>query len=373
MKSRSRGTKISIRTDHQVIQIPDHPPSDGGRAKITYVLPVYNETENIAVFHTALVAASRQRRDLDFEFVYVDDGSRDTSLERLLELRRRDSRVAVLSLSRNFGHQLAVTAGLDAAADADAVIVMDTDLQDPPRVSLEMIEMWEAGVDVVYAQRRSRRDGLFKRATAYAFYWVLDRLASIEIPRNVGDFRLMDRRVVDEVARYREHDRFLRGIVAHVGFRQEALLFDRDPRHAGTTGYPLRKMIAFAASGIMGFSTTPLKMISRLGFLISGLSVVLAAYVLGVRLFQPDSSVPGWAFLGVGMFGLSGLQLLMMGVIGSYLGRVYVEAQNRPLYSVALSARGGQAGVTALPPRETAARLAGRSPSDEAELHGGAS
>ncbi|RNL65331.1 glycosyltransferase [Nocardioides marmoriginsengisoli] len=307
---------------------------------VAYILPVYEEEENLAVFHAAMQAATSTRPDLDFEFIYVNDGSKDNSLEGLLELRATDQRVTVLSLSRNCGHQVAVTAGLDAAGEADAVIIMDTDLQDPPAVSMEMITMWQDGVDVVYAQRRSRKDGAFKRATAYGFYWVLDRLASIDIPRNVGDFRLMDRRVVAEVNRYREQDRFLRGIVAHVGFRQEALLFDRDERYAGETGYPLRKMLSFAASGIIGFSTMPLKMISRLGFAISALSVVLAAYVFGVRVFNPDDSVPGWAFLGVGMFLLSGIQLIMMGVIGSYLGRVYVETQDRPLYSLSLVARG---------------------------------
>ncbi|HJQ07010.1 MAG TPA: glycosyltransferase family 2 protein [Nocardioides sp.] len=307
---------------------------------IAYVLPVYNEAENIEAFHAALRTATETRPDLAFEFLYVDDGSKDGSLEALLALRAQDTRVTVLSLSRNCGHQVAVTAGLDAAANADAVIVMDTDLQDPPRVSMEMIDLWEDGVDVVYAQRRSRKDGPFKRATAYGFYWVLDRLADIEIPRNVGDFRLMDRRVVEVVNQYREQDRFLRGIVAHVGFRQEALLFDRDERYAGESGYPLRKMIQFAASGITGFSTAPLKLISRLGFAISGFSLLLACYVLVVRLFYPQDAVPGWAFLGVGMFLLSGLQLIMMGVIGSYLGRVYVEAQNRPLYALSLVARG---------------------------------
>lgn len=319
-----------------------HDPDVPARRRIAYVLPVYNEEENIAAFHAALVEATAQRPDLDFEFVYVDDGSRDASLERLVELRAQDSRVTVVQFSRNYGHQLAVTAGLDLFADgvsADAVIVMDTDLQDPPRVSMEMIQRWEEGVEVVYAQRRTRKDTPFKRATAWGFYWALDRLASIEIPRNVGDFRLMDAKVVAEVSRYREHDRFLRGIVAHVGFRQEALLFDRDERFAGETGYPLKKMLSFAASGILGFSTTPLKMISRLGYAISLLSVLLAAYVLFVRLFRPDDSVPGWAFLGVGMFMLAGIQLVMMGVIGSYLGRVYVETQDRPLYTLAMVAR----------------------------------
>jgi glycosyltransferase involved in cell wall biosynthesis len=314
--------------------------TDAVRRSVAYVLPVYEEAEVLAAFHAAMQTATATRPDLDFEFIYINDGSKDASLERLLDLRAEDQRVTVLSLSRNCGHQVAVTAGLDAATTADAVIVMDTDLQDPPAVSLEMITLWETGVDVVYAQRRSRKDGPFKRATAYGFYWALDRLAEIDIPRNVGDFRLIDRRVLTEVNRYREKDRFLRGIVAHVGFRQEALLFDRDERLAGETGYPLRKMISFAASGIIGFSTTPLKMISRLGYIISALSVVLAAYVFGVRVFNPGDAVPGWAFLGVGMFLLSGIQLIMMGVIGSYLGRVYVEAQDRPLYSLSLVARG---------------------------------
>ena len=310
------------------------------RPLVAYVLPVHDEASGIRAFHDALVAATDKRPDLDFEFVYVDDGSRDDSLDHLLELRGADQRVTVISLARNFGHQIAVTAGLDAAAGRDAVIIMDTDLQDPPEVSLQLIETWESGVDVAYAQRRTRSDSPFKRGTAYAFYWLLTRLASVDIPRNVGDFRLMDRKVVAEVIRYREHDRFLRGIVAHVGFRQEAVPFDRDPRYAGSSSYPLRKMLKLAADGILGFSTFPLRLISRLGMLISLLSVLGALFVIYVRVFMPEKAVPGWAFITVGMFLLGGIQLLMMGVIGSYLGRVYVETQDRPLYSLALMARG---------------------------------
>jgi dolichol-phosphate mannosyltransferase len=310
------------------------------RRVVAYVLPVHNEADGLPAFHDALIAATDARPDLDFEFVYVDDGSRDASLDLVLELRRSDPRVTVVSLARNFGHQIAVTAGLDAAAERDAVVVMDTDLQDPPEVSLRLIETWESGVDVAYAQRRTRRDSTFKRGTAYVFYWLLTRLASVDIPRNVGDFRLMDHRVVAEVNRYREHDRFLRGIVAHVGFRQEAVPFDRDPRYAGSSSYPLRTMLKLAADGILGFSTFPLRLISRVGMLISLLSLLGALFVVYVRLFMPDKAVPGWAFITVGMFLLGGIQLLMMGVIGSYLGRVYVETQDRPLYSVALVARG---------------------------------
>lgn len=312
------------------------------RRRIAYVLPVYNEAAGVGAFHAALVEATSVRDDLDFEYLYVDDGSRDGSLERLLELRDRDARVSVLSLARNFGHQLAVTAGIDAAAasEPDAVVVMDTDLQDPPSVSIEMIERWEGGVDVVYAQRRTRRDTRFKRATAAGFYWLLDKLAETPIPRDVGDFRLMDRRVVAEVVKYREHNRFLRGIVAQVGFRQEAHLFDRDERYAGASKYPLRRMIRLAGDGIMGFSTLPLRLITQLGLLISGLSLVGIVYVLGVRFFDRDDSVPGWAFLAVALFFLGGVQLIVLGVIGSYVGRTYVEVLDRPLYSVALAARG---------------------------------
>jgi dolichol-phosphate mannosyltransferase len=310
------------------------------RRILAYVLPVHDEVDGLRAFHDALVSATDKRPDLDFEFVYVDDGSRDGSLDLLLELRAADERVTVISLARNFGHQIAVTAGLDAAAGRDAVIIMDTDLQDPPEVSLRLIETWESGVDVAYAQRRTRKDSTFKRGTAFAFYWVLRRMASVDIPRNVGDFRLMDRAVVSEVIRYREHDRFLRGIVAHVGFRQEAVPFDRDPRHAGASSYPLRTMLKLAADGILGFSTFPLRLISRLGMLISLLSVLGALFVVYVRVFMPEKAVPGWAFITVGMFLLGGLQLLMMGVIGSYLGRVYVETQGRPLYSLAMVARG---------------------------------
>jgi polyisoprenyl-phosphate glycosyltransferase len=310
------------------------------RRLLAYVLPVHNEADGLQAFHEALVTATLKRPDLDFEFVYVDDGSRDSSLDLLLQLRAADERVTVISLARNFGHQIAVTAGLDAAAGRDAVIVMDTDLQDPPEVSLQLIESWESGVDVAYAQRRTRQDSPFKRGTAYGFYWLLRRLASVDIPRNVGDFRLMDRKVVAEVIRYREHDRFLRGIVSHVGFRQEAVPFDRDPRFAGSSSYPFRTMLKLAADGILGFSTFPLRLISRLGMFISFLSLLGAIFVVYVRLFEPGRTVPGWAFIAVGMFLLGGLQLLMMGVIGSYLGRVYVETQDRPLYSLAMVARG---------------------------------
>ena len=309
---------------------------------VAYILPVYNEAAGIETFHKELVAATAARPDLQFEFVYVNDGSRDGSIEHLLAMRAQDSRVTVLSFARNFGHQIAVTAGLDYAheAGADAVVIMDTDLQDPPTVSLQMVERWESGADVVYAQRRTRKDTFFKKATAGAFYYLLDRMAETHIPQNVGDFRLIDKRALDVVVQYREHNRFLRGIVANIGFKQEALLFDRDARFAGESKYPLSKMLRLAADGILGFSTFPLKAISRVGITISVLSVLAGLYAIGVRLLFPSHAVAGWAFLGVGMFFLGGIQLIMIGVIGSYVGRTYVEVLNRPLYSLALVANG---------------------------------
>jgi polyisoprenyl-phosphate glycosyltransferase len=276
-----------------------------------------------------------------FSFLYIDDGSTDGSLDRLNELADTDDRVTVIALSRNFGHQMAVTAGLDLV-DADAAIIMDSDLQDPPRVSVELIEKWEQGYDVVYAQRRSRQDSAFKRLTARGFYWFLRRVASIDIPRNTGDFRLIDRKVVDELRKFRERDRFLRGLVSYVGFRQAAVQFDRDQRHSGTTGYPLRKMLRFAADGILSFSVAPLKLISRLGYFISFLSFLGILYTVGVKILAPEAAVPGWAFITISMFFLGGVQIVMLGVLGSYIGRTYAQSQNRPLYTVASVRTGSQ-------------------------------
>ncbi|SDC07027.1 dolichol-phosphate mannosyltransferase [Geodermatophilus telluris] len=304
------------------------------RSTISYVFPVFNEEGNLRLLMERIteVTDSLVPR-YDVEFVFVNDGSTDRSAHVLAQLADEDDRVVVLDFARNYGHQMAVTAGLDAAV-GDAVIIMDSDLQDPPQVSLELIQRWEDGADVVYAQRRSRRDSAFKRATASGYYWVLSKLASIEIPRNTGDFRLVSRAVVDELGKYREHNRFMRGLVSYVGFRQESVLFDRDARHSGETGYPLSKMIRFAADGILGFSVTPLRLINRVGVAISVLSLLGFLYVAGVKVLDPESSVPGWAFLGTGIFFLGGIQLLMLGVLGAYIGRIYTEVQGRPLYAV---------------------------------------
>lgn len=269
----------------------------------------------------------------DIELIFVNDGSKDDSLERLWKLHEIDNRVVVIDFSKNFGHQMAVTAGLDHST-GDAVIIMDSDLQDPPEVSLELIEAWEKGYEVVYAQRRTRQDTFFKKTSASLFYKILAKLADIDIPRNTGDFRLLDRKVVDELSKFKERNRFIRGMVSYVGFKQVAVLFDRDKRHTGETGYPLRKMLKFAADGIFGFSSAPLKLISRMGYTIAFLSTLGIIYVLFVRIFTPQQAVEGWAFTVVSIFFVGGIQLIMLGVLGSYIGRIYSEVQNRPLYSV---------------------------------------
>lgn len=301
---------------------------------ISYIFPIYNESGNIDLLYATMVPLLSKQHTYDFELIFVNDGSKDDSLERLVQLQGKDDRMIVIDFARNYGHQIAVTAGLDAAS-GDAVIIMDSDMQDPPRVSLELIEKWEAGYDVVYAQRRSREDSFFKKFTANLFYRTLQKLADIDIPRNTGDFRLLDRKIVDELKKFKEHNRFLRGMVSFIGFKQTAVAFDRDKRYAGETGYPLRKMIKFAADGILSFSTVPLRLISMLGYAIASLSFVGILYAIGVKLLEPSAAVSGWTFIVISILFVGGIQLIMLGVLGSYIGRIYTESQNRPLYGIA--------------------------------------
>ncbi|MCD7438724.1 glycosyltransferase family 2 protein [Streptomyces lincolnensis] len=308
-------------------------PGPARRPLISYVLPVYNERDGIAAFHTELTAALAGRPDLDAELVYVNDGSTDGSLAILRELAGHDPRVRVVDLARNFGHQLAITAGLDLAG-GDAVIVMDTDLQDPPKVSLELVDAWREGADIVHARRRTRQDTAFKRATAHLYYRVLRASTDVDIPLDTGDFRLLDRKVAAELCRYRERSRFVRGIVASMGFRQTEVAFDRDERFAGETKYPLRKMARLAVDGVTSFSTTPLKMITRLGFVVLALSLLGILYALAMKFFRPDITVSGWTMMMCVVLFLGGTQMLSLGVIGAYIGRIYSEAQGRPLYLV---------------------------------------
>lgn len=310
------------------------------RPLISYVFPVYCEEGNIELLHEQ-VSAAIATIDVDVELVFVNDGSTDGSLALLQSLSARDDRVVVVDLARNVGHQIAVTAGIDHAR-GDAIIIMDADLQDPPLVSLELIAAWQDGWDVVYAQRRTRKDGAFKRASADVFYRVLGAMSTVEIPRNTGDFRLIDRAVANQLSRYGEHSRFLRGMVSEIGFRQKAVLFDRDARHTGSSGYPLRKMVRFAVDGITSFSAKPLTLISRAGMVVSFLAFLGLLYAVGTRIFFPERVVEGWTFIVTAVFLVGGLQLLLMGIIGTYVGRIYDEVKGRPLYGVQQVYRAGE-------------------------------
>ncbi len=261
----------------------------------------------------------------------VDDGSRDGSWEHMQDLAAREPRIVLVKLSRNFGHQIALTAGLDHAC-GQAVVVMDADLQDPPEVVARMLALWREGYDVVYGRRiRRLGESCFKRATAAGFYRVIRGLTCIDIPADTGDFRLMSRRAVDALSQLRERNRFVRGMVAWVGFRQTAVEYERTARHAGGSKYPLRKMVRFAADAIVSFSFAPLRLATGLGLLVSILSFAYAAYAVLARVFHWNV-VQGWASLMVAIVFLGGVQLVSLGIIGEYIGRIYDEVKGRPLY-----------------------------------------
>jgi dolichol-phosphate mannosyltransferase len=300
---------------------------------VSYIFPIYNESGNIALLYSTMDKLLSTGQSYEYELIFINDGSHDDSLEQLVSLQKKDKRISVIDFSRNFGHQLAVTAGLDFAK-GEAVIIMDSDMQDPPEVSFDLLKKWEEGYEVVYAVRKSRKDTFFKKVTASMFYRLLQKLSDIDIPRNTGDFRLLDRKVVDELNKFRERNRFLRGLVSYAGFKQTGVLFDRDERHSGETGYPLKKMLKFAMDGILGFSSVPLRLISQIGFGFSALSFLGILYAVMVKLLNPSHVVPGWTFIIIAILLVGGIQLIMLGVIGTYIGRMYSEIQARPLYII---------------------------------------
>ena len=302
--------------------------------RLSVVVPCFNEEAVIRETHRQLVSALEQVPELDLELVYVDDGSRDGTLDLLRGIQRTDSRVRVLVLSRNFGHQIAVTAGIQGT-QGDAVVVIDADLQDPPDVILDMLNRWRRGADVAYGVRTQREgETAFKRWTAKAFYRILGRLTDTAIPLDTGDFRLMDRKVVNAFLAMPERDRFVRGMVAWAGFRQEPVPFQRAARAAGETKYPLKKMLRFAIDGILSFSMVPLRLATYIGFLASGLALLGIGYAFALRLLT-DVWIAGWTLLLIAILFLGGVQLVLIGIFGEYLGRIYGEVKRRPLYLVA--------------------------------------
>lgn len=299
---------------------------------LSLVVPVYNESDTIGVFYERATKALAAIPGLNYEVLFVDDGSRDDSYAQLLKLAQRDSRLRIIKFSRNFGHQIAITAGIDRAI-GDAVAVIDADLQDPPEVIASMVDRWREGYDVVYGVRAGRTgEGRMKLLTAALFYRLLNRITKIEVPVDVGDFRLMSRRVVDQLKQMREKDRFVRGLVSWIGFRQTGVPYQRDRRYAGETKYPFGKMVKFAFDGITSFSTVPLKLATWLGYVASGLAFL---YMLSVFVQKAlGMTVQGWATVMVAMLFLGGVQLISLGIIGEYLGRVFTELKPRPMYIV---------------------------------------
>ncbi len=300
---------------------------------VTYsiVAPVFNEEETLPHFYERVIAVMESLEE-PFELLFVNDGSRDGSFRIMQELHDKDPRAHAINFSRNFGHQIAISAGLDYAC-GQAVIILDADLQDPPEVIQTLIERWKEGAEVVYAQR-SRREGetRFKLLTAAAFYRLIERITSINIPRDTGDFRLLDRRVVDVLITMREQHRFMRGLSVWVGFRQEAVSYERHERFAGSTKYPLNKMIRFSLDAITSFSHVPLQLATTCGFLLAGLSLVGIVIAIILRLFT--GAIAGQASTLILVLFLGGIQLIFLGIIGEYLGRIYDEVRARPLYIV---------------------------------------
>lgn len=307
------------------------PPS--ARPTLSLVIPVWNEEAVIPALYARIVSVMEQTGD-SWEAILVNDGSRDRTLPLLLELHQRDPRIKVLNFSRNFGHQVAITAGADYA-EGDAVIVMDADLQDPPEVVLRLIAKWREGYDVAYAVRVKRAgETWFKLWTASLFYRLIRSISDVDIPVDAGDFRLMDRRVVLAMRKLRERNRFMRGLSSWVGFKQVAVEYERAPRFAGETKYPLRKMLRLANNAITSFSHVPLQLATYTGFTLAALSLLGILLTIILRLSGRDI-LTGQATTLVSVLLLGGIQLIFLGIIGEYLGRIYDEVKNRPLYIVA--------------------------------------
>ncbi|PZT95783.1 MULTISPECIES: glycosyltransferase family 2 protein [Sphingomonas] len=304
------------------------------RPALSIVVPCYNEAACLDVLHTRISAAARAVVGDDHEIVLVNDGSRDQSWAVMERLAASDPRLVAINLSRNHGHQLALTAGLDLCA-GERILIIDADLQDPPELLADMLATMESeGADVVYAVRRKREgETFFKKLTAAGFYRVLDRVTDTPIPLDTGDFRLMSRRALDALLSLPEQARFIRGMVAWVGFRQVPFPYDRDERLAGESKYPLGKMIRFALDAVTGFSTAPLRLASHMGLVLTGLSLLLFAYIaIG---WLSGSAVQGWTSTMLVVVFLGAVQMFVLGMIGEYLGRLYVESKRRPLYLVA--------------------------------------
>jgi len=300
--------------------------------QISVVIPLYNEEENIDILFKRVIDALESLK-MTYEIICINDGSKDKTLDILIDYHLNNSDIKVINLSRNFGKDIALTAGIDYAS-GNAVIPIDADLQDPPELIGEMVLKWQEGYDIVYATRKTRQsETWFKRSTANAFYVILDKITKISIPRNTGDFRLLDRKAVEALKRLPERTRFMKGLFAWVGFKSTYILFERQPRYQGNTKWNYWKLWNFALDGITSFSLLPLKIWTYVGLIISLLSLFYASFLVMRTIFL-GIDVPGYASLMVAILFLGGIQLITLGIIGEYLGRVYEEIKGRPLYLV---------------------------------------
>ena len=300
--------------------------------EISIVVPLYNEEKNIRLMHDRLVS-SILKITSNFEIIYVNDGSNDNSFLELLKLSNEDERVKYINFSLNFGHQIAVSAGLDYSKGA-AVVIIDGDLQDPPEVIPEMYALYKEGFEVVYGQRLIRKgESFLKKITAKYFYRILKKITNINIPVDTGDFRLIDRKIVNDLKNMPEQNKFLRGQIAWLGYRQTSIFFERDERKFGETGYPFSKMLKFALDGITGFSDVPLQFVTKTGIFISFISFLVILYAIFSH-FILERTITGWTSLIISSMFIGGVQLISVGIIGEYISRINKNVQNRPLYIV---------------------------------------
>ena len=302
--------------------------------KISVIIPMYYEEEVAEECYKRMTFVLQNIENYDYEIICINDGSKDKTLTILENLAIKDKRLKVLSFSRNFGHQCAVTAGLKFVT-GDVIVIIDADLQDPPELIPEMLKLWEAGNDVIYGKRKTRDgESVFKLFTAKMFYKTLNALSDVEIPKDTGDFRLVDRKVVDVINSLPEHNKFLRGLFSWVGYKQIPFQYERKERFAGKTKYPLKKMLKLASDGIISFSTKPLKIVGGLGILSIVISFILLIYALISYIFKLNNLSAGWTSLMLGITFFAGVQLLSLWIMSEYIARIYDESKNRPQYII---------------------------------------
>lgn len=302
--------------------------------KISIVIPMYYEEKVVIECYKRVTNVLNSLENYEYEIIFINDGSKDKTLELLKEIAQKDKNVKIISFSRNFGHQAAVTAGLKETT-GDAIVIIDADLQDPPELIPEMLKLWEEGNQVIYGKRKSRKgESTFKLLTAKMFYKTLNALSDVDIPKDTGDFRLVDREVVDVINSLPEHNKFLRGLFSWVGFKQVPYEYERQERFAGNTKYPLKKMLKLASDGIISFSTKPLKLVGTLGIISIMVSFIVLIYALISYIFKLNQLSAGWTSIMVAITFFAGVQLLSIWIISEYIGRIYDEAKERPQYII---------------------------------------